>query len=126
VKYVDGGVRSMHNLDLLAGVGLDLVLVSAPMSWAGKWPPARADAGVRHAFRLALKRQVERLEASGTRVVVIAPDGRMLEAMGLDPMDARHRAAISRQAYRLGLEAAVKERLVAALAPSLEPRRPAA
>jgi NTE family protein len=126
VKYVDGGVRSMHNLDVLVGAGLDAVIVSAPMSWAGKWPPARADAGVRHAFRLALRRQVERLQATGTSVMVVAPDPRMLDAMGLDPMDARHRAAISRQAYRLGLEAAAGDGMRAALAPASRSRRPAA
>jgi len=30
VRYVDGGVRSLCNLDLMAGLGLDLVIVSGP------------------------------------------------------------------------------------------------
>jgi NTE family protein len=124
-RYVDGGVRSMHNLDLLVGAGLDAVIVSAPMTWAGKGLPWRPDAGLRHSFRVALRRQVERLQGEGTRVIVLAPDARMLEAMGLDPMDARHRATISRQAYRLGLDAVARDGIGAALAPA-QPRRPAA
>ena len=34
VRYVDGGAHSPTNADLVAGLGLDLVVVSSPMSVA--------------------------------------------------------------------------------------------
>ena len=42
VRYVDGGVHSPTNADLLAGLGLDLVVVSSPMSIAGNGRARRA------------------------------------------------------------------------------------
>ncbi|MHB1533022.1 MAG: patatin-like phospholipase family protein [Acidimicrobiales bacterium] len=104
-RYVDGGVRSMANLDLLvgpnvgsAGRGLDLVLVSSPMSHAGARPTLALDVGLRHLWARQLSREVIRVRRRGIEVVVVAPDRDVLAAMGPNPMDARRRSAVSRAA----------------------------
>jgi NTE family protein len=103
-RYVDGGVASMHNLDLLAGEDLDAVVVSAPMSWAGRRPPISVDVAVRQSVRLQLEFEVARLRRRGVPVVIVAPTRRVITAMGIDPMDARRRGAVSRQARLATLE----------------------
>ena len=42
VRFVDGGAHSLTNADLIAGIGLDLVVVSSPMSIAGERAPTRS------------------------------------------------------------------------------------
>ncbi len=127
-RYVDGGVVSLHNLDLVADGSIDLVVVSAPMSFSGKWPPWRPDTAFRHSVRMWLERDAGRLRRRGIDVIVVAPDTRAIEAMGLDPMDARHRARISRQARRLALESVAGGELGRAFGDrrGLRPGRPAA
>jgi NTE family protein len=104
-RYVDGGVRSVHNADLLRDHAddLDLVVVSAPMAYAGRRPPMVADLALRQAVRVQLDWEVAALRRRGVEVVVVAPDRRMLTAMGVDAMDARRRGGVSRQARRMTL-----------------------
>jgi NTE family protein len=99
-RYVDGGVASMVNLPVVEDLGLDLVVVSAPMASASALPSWRLDAGVRQWCRLQLAREVRRLERAGTPVVALVPTRRMEAAMGLNPMDARRRHLVSREACR--------------------------
>lgn len=95
-RYVDGGVHSLCNVDLVAGLGLDLVLVSAPMSSAQWWTP-RPDVGVRAAARAQLGTEVRAVRRSGTPVVVLHPTRADLDVMGHRGMDATRRPAIARQ-----------------------------
>jgi NTE family protein len=95
-RYVDGGVWSMTNLDVLAEVGLDLVIVSAPMSQASIWPALTLDTFVRQSFRVRLRSEMVTLRRAGVPVVSIEPDRRVARAMGLNLMDARPRGAVSR------------------------------
>jgi NTE family protein len=89
-RFVDGGIHSPTNADLVAGLELDLVIVSAPMaSAAGRPEPAR----VYHTA--LLEREVRQVRAGGTRVLVFAPDRSVLEAMGFDPMDPSTMRAIA-------------------------------
>ncbi len=97
-RYVDGGVHSLCNVDLLAGLGLDLVLVSAPMSTA-RWWSARPDVGVRAAVRAQLGAEVRAVRRSGTPVVVLHPTREDLAVMGHRGMDASRRPAIARQVH---------------------------
>ncbi|HLH46935.1 MAG TPA: patatin-like phospholipase family protein [Acidimicrobiales bacterium] len=96
-RYVDGGVASIHNLDLLAEHELDLVVVSAPMAHAGRRAPLCADAVVRRLIRRQLDREVARVRRR-TPVLVLAPTRRVVGAMGFDAMDARRRRLVSRMA----------------------------
>lgn len=90
--YVDGGLRSMSNADLLAGQGLDAVIVLNPMSGRGMrrtWAPLdRMMAAVREWCAARLDAEVARLEDSGTTALVIEPTPADLEAIGPRVMDA--------------------------------------
>jgi NTE family protein len=95
-RYVDGGVRSMTNLDLVAGASLDLVIVSSPLSQASARPALAADTLMRQTLRAGLRAEVAALRRTGVPVVPIEPDRRIAQTMGLNPMDARPRGAVSR------------------------------
>jgi NTE family protein len=95
-RYVDGGTRSLTNLDLVAAMHLDLVIVSSPMSYAARRPAVAADTVMRHSLRAQLHAEVAALRRGGTPVVAIEPGRRVAHAMGYNPMDARPRGAVSR------------------------------
>ena len=54
VRYVDGGVHSPTNADLVAGLGLDLVVISSPMSIARGGVRIAPDQPARRLARFAL------------------------------------------------------------------------
>jgi NTE family protein len=95
-RYVDGGMRSPTNMDLMAGAGMDLVIVSSPMSQAEARPANAAGALMRQPFRAYLRAEVAALRRTGVPVVAIEPSRQVAQAMGLNPMDARPRGAVSR------------------------------
>lgn len=97
-RYVDGGVRSMVNLDLLAGLGFDLVVVSSPMTSAAAWHLA-ASSLMRQPLRARLHAEVASLRRQGTPVVAVEPGRRAAAAMGVNPMDARVRGRVSVATY---------------------------
>lgn len=98
-RYVDGGVRSMVNLDLMADLGLDLVVVSSPMTSASSWPALATSSIMRQPLRARLHAEVGSLRRRGTSVATIEPGRSVAAAMGLNPMDARVRGPVSRTAY---------------------------
>jgi NTE family protein len=120
-RYVDGGVASMLNLPVVENLGLDLIVLSAPMATASARPALRLDAGVRQWCRLQMAREVRRVEGAGTPVVALAPTRRMEEAMGMNPMEARRRHVVSREAFRSTLAQLRSDggaaRIIEALAP---------
>lgn len=98
-RYVDGGVHSPTNLDLLGGLGLDLVIVSSPMSIAGR-PSLRSGANpspVRRACRALLDREAIGVRRRGTPVIAFQPTVDDVAVMGVNAMDPSRRAAVSRQ-----------------------------
>jgi NTE family protein len=86
--YVDGGVHSPTNADVLAGRGLDLVVVSAPMSVARYAPRATLDLSARLLWRRYLRAERRALERAGTLVLAIEPGGETLRAMGVNTLSA--------------------------------------
>ena len=98
-RYVDGGVHSPTNADLVADRHLDLVIVSSPMSHTGRWPAVGLDTFGRAIARAALRREERRLRAAGTSVIVIQPSRRVRTAMGLNPMQSTHRERTAECAY---------------------------
>jgi len=87
--YIDGGVHSPTNADLLAGRGLDLVVISSPMSIQTGAARPRLDLSLRlmwHRYVMAETRAVRR---RGTAVLVIEPDAATLSHMGINTMRAR-------------------------------------
>lgn len=99
-RHVDGGMWSIHNLDLVAGIGLDLVVVSAPMSSADRRALERSTVA-RAPVRLRLDREIARVHESGTPVVVVQPDAALREVMGSATMKLSRRApvALATRAY---------------------------
>ena len=94
-RYVDGGVCSASNLDLLAGRGLDLVICLNPLSSSDDprsnnpldWPTqlSRAANGRR------LAHEARKVRAYGTKVVLIEPTAADLNAMGRNLMSPDRR-----------------------------------
>jgi NTE family protein len=94
VRYVDGGVRSLCNLDLMAGLGLDLVAVSAPMS-TSRWIDRSRDSGWRSAARAQLEREAKKVRSRGTPVLLLHPNARVRAAMRGASMDVSRRPTIA-------------------------------
>ncbi len=109
-RYVDGGVWSAHNVDLMGGLGLDLVVVSAPMS-TDTWHALGSGNVPRAPVRVQLEREVAKVRRAGTEVAVIAPDQRLRSLMGSSTMDASRRGPVALAAGALVRELAEAGRL---------------
>ncbi len=98
--YIDGGVHSPTNLDVLGGrdLDLDLVLVSSPMSLSGRRLRLGADQAMRRWSGALLDTEALRLRRRGLQVVAFQPTAEDAAVMGPNAMDPRRRAAIARQA----------------------------
>lgn len=94
-RYVDGGVHSPTNLDLLAGKGLDLVVVSSPMSMAGRSLRLSLDAPLRRYSRAVLDAEAARVRTRGTPVIAFQPTAEDQRVMGLNAMDGARRGAVA-------------------------------
>jgi NTE family protein len=98
VEYFDGGVHSPTNADVLRNADLDVVVVVSPMT-AAPGQLRGADAMIRWASQRRLDHEVNRLEASGSRVVRIEPDVTARSAMGLRAMAEDRSDRVVRAAY---------------------------
>jgi NTE family protein len=103
-RYVDGGVRSASNLDILRGESLDLVIALNPMSSLESIAPrALADRLAVRARAMIGRRlgaEARRLRAAGTEVVLIQPTAADLAIMGPNPMNGRRRQVVMSAARR--------------------------
>ena len=98
-RYIDGGAHSTTNADLVAGLGLDLVIVSAPMGMArGAWSPASLLQG-RGYMRWRLAAEARAVRRSGTPVIAFSPTPADLEVMGWNAMAAGRRSAVIKRAH---------------------------
>jgi NTE family protein len=97
-EYVDGGVHSPSNADVLRHAGLDLVVAVSPMSAAGGLAPT-VDAGIRYAVHRRLERELAALAAAGTTVVRIEPARDALDAMGVNMMAHDRSDAVVQAAF---------------------------
>lgn len=116
-EYVDGGIHSPTNADLLGSGDVDLVLVSSPMSidrTALRRPSPMHAARVLH--RTSLQREVVGLRRRRLRVVTLQPGPADLAEMGgtASAMDPSRRQAVARQARETTLR-----RLESGLLPDL-------
>jgi NTE family protein len=101
-RYVDGGVKSPTNADVLVGADLDLVVVLSPMGHRAGRNPLRA-----LAHRQA-RHEVARLVEAGVAVQLISPDVGTVHAMGLNMLDDARTGAVMRHAF-MGTAAQVDE-----------------
>jgi NTE family protein len=98
-RYVDGGVRSPTNADVLRRrTDLDLVVVVSPMSGRdlGRFG---TEAVVRRHAKGKLDGEVARLEEAGIPVVVLEPGAEVVEALGTDFMSHDRVEDIIRTAF---------------------------
>lgn len=115
-RFVDGGVWSVSNLDLLAGRGLDLVICVNPMSSlegrSYEGPVDRFTGAVRRLERRAWQRfgrrlgwERSRVERRGTRVALLQPTAADLEVIPFNLMDPAARAPVARRALETTIAA---------------------
>jgi NTE family protein len=97
-RYVDGGAHSATNADLLAGTGLDLVIVSCPMGGTRDAISTGIDLPVRIGVRARLSQEVDKVRRAGTPVLTLQPTREVRAAMGNNPMDPRRSPAVTRTA----------------------------
>jgi NTE family protein len=103
-RYVDGGLWSTSNLDILRNAELDLVICLNPTSSLHPpfaWNPAeRVAAVMRGASGRRLGSERKKLVAAGTEVVLIQPTGDDHAVMGPNLMSSRNRNPVIQTAIR--------------------------
>lgn len=121
-EYFDGGIHSPSNADVLAGAGLDLVIVVSPMSAAGGLSPV-VDAPYRYSIHRRLERELRQVVRSGTEVVRFEPARTCLAAMGINMMAEDRSDRVVQAAFIETGRYAHRDRIGRRLA--LLPRQPA-
>jgi NTE family protein len=108
--YVDGGVWSPSNLDLLVPAELDVVVALNPMSSMQPGLPTtiveRLERRVRASSGRRLGREARRLRDRGVKLLLVQPEAEDLNAMGINLMDPSRRSDVLLTALRT-----VEERL---------------
>src|SRR6476661_4332635 len=103
-RYVDGGICSASNLDLLRDEGLDLVVCLNPTSSLASVPvrsPSDAlGALVRRESGRRLGHEAQKVRAAGAEVLLIQPTARDLKEMGPNLMSRSRRVAVAETAVR--------------------------
>jgi NTE family protein len=103
-RYVDGGVCSLSNLDLLAGRDLDLVICLNPTSSLaealGGTPAERVGAAVRAMSGRRLGHEAAKLRAAGTQTLLLQPSREDVAGMGLNLMARGRRVDVLERARR--------------------------
>lgn len=128
-RYVDGGIHSTSNLDLLRDEGLDLVICLNPTSSlhpARAWNPLERLNGFfrDHSGRL-LGNEAKTLRAAGTEVILVQPTTEDLAAMGPNLMSRKDRnpvIATARKTVAAQLATPNSRQLLAELPPGDERR----
>jgi NTE family protein len=120
-RYVDGGVCSASNLDLLVDRNLDLVICLNPLSSLDSvdslHPLDRFVQFSRDANGRRLGHEARKLRAAGTKVVLIQPTGEDLKGMGRNWMSTERRHEVIETASRTVAKQLEAPELREALAP---------
>lgn len=103
-RYVDGSIHAPTNADVLAGAGLDVVVVSAPMSPPAEGVRLARDLPVRWWAARHLRREVQALVRAGTRVISVVPSPQSRARMAPSGMSEAVRAPAARIAYQQVLD----------------------
>jgi NTE family protein len=103
-RYVDGGICSPSNLDLVCNQELDLVVCLNPMSSlaqvSGGSPGDRAGAFVRAFAGRRLGHEARKLRDTGTKVLMLQPGADDLKVMGFNMMSGRRRVQVTQTAVK--------------------------
>jgi NTE family protein len=98
-SYVDGGVHSPTNADVLHGTDVDTVVVLSPMSVRPRAVRSTADHAMRLAHARRLRRECRRLRRSGIDVHIFEPDDATLRAMGRNALDRSRSGGVVRESF---------------------------
>ena len=112
-RYVDGGAWSATNLDVLAGLGLDLIVVSSPMSTVPGTLRLGLDVPARLLCHWRLAQERLRVRLGGTPVVTFEPGAEEQGVMGFDAMNPRKRRPVA-EAARAAVRRRFEERALRA------------
>lgn len=97
-RYVDGGTCSPTSVDVVRPLGLDRVYVLSPMTSTHYDAPStvagRLERRVRRRSTRRVLREVQKVAAGGTDVVVLGPTAEDLDVIGANLMDPRRRTAV--------------------------------
>lgn len=97
-RYVDGGLRSASNLDVVMGSDAELVVCLNPMSTSdvghGLSPAGRLASLVRGNVGRRLAEEARRLRQAGKRVLLLQPTAADLEVMGFNYMSGKRRQQV--------------------------------
>jgi NTE family protein len=103
-RYVDGGICSPSNLDVLCGHDLDLVVCLNPMSSlaqvSGGSPGDRIGALMRVFAGRRLGHEARKLRESGTEVLMLQPCADDVRVMGFNMMSGGRRVAVTETAAK--------------------------
>jgi NTE family protein len=86
-RYVDGGLWSVTNADLVAGLGFDLAVVVSPLAVVPSgptWSPHRIG---RQIYAGNLERERREIRRRGTPVLDLGPDPHEAERLGRESLD---------------------------------------
>ena len=97
-EYIDGGVHSVTNADVLRNEGLDLVVIVSSMS-AAHGSANGADGWLRRTVHKRMEREVARLEMAGTAVITLEPGTDARRVMGLRAMAEDRSPRVIEAAY---------------------------
>jgi len=97
-EYVDGGVHSATNADVLRSEGLDVVVVVSSMS-AAHGSANGADGWLRRSVHRRMEREVARLQEAGVLVIRLEPGPKARHAMGLRAMAEDRSPQVIEAAY---------------------------
>jgi len=114
-RYVDGFFMGPTHVDLVMGSGLDVVVVSSPLS---RFPWVRG----------VVRRKVRQVRASGIPVLLVEPGRDTAAAMGWNPLDEARMSAVLQSAFKTtvaflehGDQAEVRRGLASAISLSVDP-----
>jgi NTE family protein len=97
-EYVDGGVHSATNADVLRSERLDVVVVISSMS-AADGTAIGADGWLRRTVHRRMEREIDRLRAAGVTVISLEPGAGSRRAMGLRAMAEGRSPQVIEAAY---------------------------
>lgn len=86
-RFVDGGVRSLVNANLLAESGVDLVVVTSPLSLSRWSVGSPLTSAIRSLPTHQLRREIAVLQDAGILTLVLEPDPTTSRVMGANAMD---------------------------------------
>jgi NTE family protein len=119
-EYVDGGVHSVTNADVLKHEELDLVVVISSLS-AAHGAANGADGWLRRTVHRRMGREIARLEEAGTAVICLEPGAATRRVMGLRAMAEDRGPAVIEAAYEETRRRILATPFLAALGEPLAP-----